>query len=56
MFVDKLPDTANVSLGSLVFGQVLAASGFSVRLALLGVGLWTLFMILAMLVARREEQ
>jgi hypothetical protein len=56
MFVDKLPDTANLSIGGLVFGQVLAVDGFSVRLPLLGVGLWALFMALALLVARKEER
>ena len=56
MFVDKLPDAANLSIGGLVFGQVLAVDGFSVRLALLGVGLWTLLMVLALLLARREER
>ena len=44
---DKLPDTANLALGALVFAQFLAAN-FSVALLILGMALWTLFMALAL--------
>jgi len=40
LFADKLPDTANLALGALVFGQFLAEGEFSTLVALLGVGLW----------------
>lgn len=37
LITDKLPDTANLALGALVFGQFLAAS-FSIALLVLGMG------------------
>ena len=43
MSADKLPDTANLALGALVFGQFLAEGAFSTLVALLGVGLWVFF-------------
>ena len=46
MLADKLPDTANLALGALGFGQFLAAS-FSIALLLLGMALWTLLMAAA---------
>jgi hypothetical protein len=46
MFADKLPDTANLALGALVFGQVLGER-FSPLVALAGFGLWTFLMGLA---------
>jgi hypothetical protein len=46
MLADKLPDSANLALGALVFGQFLATS-FSWMLAVVGVVLWALFMGLA---------
>ena len=47
ILADKIPDTANLALGALVFGQFLAAS-FSIALLILGMALWTLFMALAL--------
>ena len=46
MLADKLPDTANLALGALVFGQFLA-TGFSWIVAVLGLALWILLMTLA---------
>ena len=43
MLAEKLPDTANLALGALVFGQFLA-SGFSWIAAVVGLALWLLFM------------
>lgn len=43
MFADKLPDTANLALGALVFGQFLSEGAVSSQVALLGVGLWVFF-------------
>lgn len=56
MFADKLPDTANLALGALVFGQFLAEGAFSTLVALLGVGLWVFFVgCAAILVAGGAE-
>lgn len=40
MLMDKLPDAANLSLGALVFGQLLGDKPFSLGLAALGIGGW----------------
>ena len=47
LLADKLPDTANLALGALVFGQFLAAS-FSIALLILGMALWTLVLSVAL--------
>ena len=47
MLADKLPDTANLALGALVFGQFLAATS-SMALLILGMALWTLIMAAAL--------
>lgn len=39
MFADKLPDTANLAIGALVFGQLLGTE-FSARVAVLGLAVW----------------
>ncbi|MBI4266138.1 MAG: hypothetical protein HY657_17320 [Acidobacteria bacterium] len=41
---DKLPDTANVALGALVFGQFLGGAQPSLVLIAYGIGLWLLLM------------
>jgi len=43
LFANKLPDTANLALGALVFGQVLG-DRFSPFVAVTGVAVWALFM------------
>lgn len=50
MFADKLPDTANLALGALFFGQFLG-EGFSVPMALAGIALWMLLMAMAASIA-----
>ncbi len=55
MLVDKLPDAANLAIGALVFGQLLGGELFSQWLALLGLGLWALFMTWAALLAGGDE-
>ena len=45
MLVDKLPDTANLALGALVFGQFLSPN-FSAMLAAIGLAVWIAFMAL----------
>jgi len=47
MLADKLPDTANLALGALVFAQFLAAS-FSIALLIPGMALRTLIMAVAL--------
>jgi len=46
MFADKLPDSANLALGALVFGQFLA-DRLSALLVVVGIALWIFFMALA---------
>jgi hypothetical protein len=40
----QLPDAANLAIGGLVFGQFVASGGFSLRVALVGLALWAIFM------------
>lgn len=54
-FVDKLPDAGNLAIGGLAFGQFVATETFSPWLALLGVGLWVLFIGWAAVLAGKEE-
>jgi hypothetical protein len=37
-------DAANLAIGGLVFGQFVASGGFSLRVALVGLALWAIFM------------
>jgi hypothetical protein len=55
MFVDKLPDAANMAIGGLAFGQFVTTGSFSPGLALLGIGLWVLFIGWAAVLAGKEE-
>lgn len=55
MFVDKLPDFANVAVGALVFGQFLGNGVFSPYVALAGLGLWIVFMGWAAFLAGGER-
>jgi hypothetical protein len=43
MFADKLPDAANLAIGALVFGQFLGPARFSLRVALIGLVVWLVF-------------
>lgn len=55
MFVDKLPDAANLAMGGLVFGQLVATGRFSTALAIVGVAIWVFFMGWGTALAEREE-
>jgi hypothetical protein len=52
MFVDKLPDLANLAAAGLVFGQLLMG-GFSVAIGLAGVLVWATGMGIAAALGRR---
>jgi hypothetical protein len=43
MLADKLRDAANVAAGAMVFGQFLGGGGFSLRVAVAGLIVWTIF-------------
>jgi hypothetical protein len=55
VFVEKLPDTGNLALGGLVFGQFVTTGEFSGWLAALGVVAWGLSMGSAAALAKKEE-
>lgn len=55
MFVDKLPDAANLAIGGFVFGQFVTSGDFSLRLALVGIGVWAALIVWAAGLARQEE-
>jgi hypothetical protein len=42
LLIEKLPDAANVTLGSLVFGQFLGVGPPSVPLLVAGIAIWVL--------------
>ena len=48
VLADKVPDAANLALGALFFGQLLAERPFSSWLALLGVACWVGFFVLGL--------
>jgi hypothetical protein len=56
MFADKLADAANLAIGGLVFGQLLAIGSFSVLLALVGLALWGALIWLAAVAAGGVDQ
>ena len=54
LFVDKMPDVANVAAASMFFGQFVSGRPFSVWLGLGGLAAWVLFWGLAFLFAGEE--
>lgn len=56
VLVDKVPDLATVAAGALVFGQAVSGGTFSIGLALVGVGVWLVFMLFAVVLSGQEEQ
>lgn len=55
VLVQKLPDTANLGVGALFFGQFLSERAFSVTLALSGMGMWAALIGFSLLLARRTR-
>lgn len=54
VLVEKLPDMANLAVGTLFFGQFLSEETFSVAQALWGTVIWAGLMALAMALASEE--
>ena len=54
--MDKLPDTANLALGALVFGQFLGERPFSRMLAAGGLVLWLGMLAWVLLLGRRATR
>lgn len=55
MFIDKVPDVANVAAGALVFGQVLSGQGFSPSLAATGAAIWIVLVGWSFFLARQRQ-
>lgn len=55
LLADKLPDLANLVVGTLVFGQALSEHQFSIALSLLGFGLWSVLIYLAGILVERKK-
>ena len=55
MLVEKVPDLGNLAVAGLVFGQLLGADAFSLRVALGGVALWFFGTGLAIVFAGEES-
>jgi len=47
LLADKMGDAANLAGGAWLFGQILSDRGFSILLALAGVGVWLALVTLA---------
>lgn len=56
ILADKLPDTANVAVGGMVFGQFLSDRAFSPLVAVSGLVLWVLVIATVVLLGRRKAQ
>ena len=54
MLIDKLPDTANLALGALVFGQFIGDRPFSTTVAILGIAMWTVLAGCAFVIGGQE--
>lgn len=54
MVIGKVPDLANLTFRSMVVGQFLTDRPFSLRLALIGFGVWAVLAIFAPKVAGDE--
>ena len=54
ILADKLPDTANVAAGVLVFGQLLGDYSVSPLRLMLGAGFWAALIVFAVVLARKE--
>lgn len=52
--IDKLPDTANLALGAMLFGQFLGDRPFSWFLAGGGMAAWVIIVGLALLLGGRK--
>ena len=48
VLAEKLPDAANLAIGALFFGQLLAERAFSIRLAVFGLAAWLGFLAAAL--------
>jgi hypothetical protein len=53
VFIEKVPDVANVAVGALFFGQFLGDRPFSFLAALSGIVVWFLLMMWAVLLAAK---
>lgn len=52
ILVDKVPDTANLAMAGLVFGQFVGGQTFSVGVAVVGFGTWLALSVWTMFLAR----
>ena len=55
LLADKVPDTANLAAGELLFGQFLSERPFSIALAVCGLAVWVVFFALAVTLASEQE-
>jgi hypothetical protein len=54
MLIDKLPDTGNLALGALVFGQYISDRPFSLRLAIVGCVGWVALFAWGLLLGEKD--
>ena len=55
LLAETFRDIANVAAGAMVFGQFVAGTTFSPRLAAAGVAVWILLVVFAILAARGSK-
>jgi hypothetical protein len=54
MFIDRLPDAANMALGALVFGQFIGDRPFSFSVAIFGMVTWASLVATAFMLGRKR--
>ena len=55
ILVDKVPDTANLAIAGLVFGQFVGGQVFSIATALVGFATWVALLGWTMFLARKDR-
>lgn len=55
LLAGALPDTANVALGALVFGQLLSDQPYSLALAVAGIVIWFALIVVMLIIAEERS-
>ena len=56
LLLDKVPDVANVAAGALIFGQFLGPQRFSLVIAIVGAGVWSVLIGLMLFLGKKKRK
>jgi hypothetical protein len=56
LLADKLPDVANLGVAGLIFAQFVGSQRFSLAVAVAGLALWIVLVVIALVLAKPEEE